>query len=174
MHAPCSVRISRRPPTGAPPRGVGVRIILGIDGSLNSALAVGAVAARMWPARTEVKVITALDVNLLSVLASPVPSPWAAPWTNAAPGEEDACDWAHQAVEAVAAELRTAGLTATTVVQEGNPKQLLLDEAARWCADCIFVGAKGQGAVVERFLIGSVSASVAARAACSVEVVRQE
>ena len=38
-------------------------------------------------------------------------------------------------------------------------------------ASCIFVGAKGLRSV-ERFLTGSVSASVAARAHCSVELVR--
>jgi nucleotide-binding universal stress UspA family protein len=120
MHARCSVRVSRRPPTGAPPRGGAVRIIVGIDGSRHSALAVSAVAARVWPAGTEVKVMTAVDLNLLSVLAGPAPFRWSAPWMNATPREE-AADWAYEAVEAVAAELRAAGLTAIPVVEEANP-----------------------------------------------------
>jgi nucleotide-binding universal stress UspA family protein len=173
MHAPCSVRVGRRRPPGATPRSGAVRIILGIDASRHSALAVNAVAARVWPAGTEVKVIAALDLKLLALLASPSQPLWAAPWTiNAAPGEDDHSAWACEAVEAVAAELRAAGLTATPVVQEADPKHLLVDEAERWSADCVFVGAKGLSAV-ERFLLGSVSASVAARASCSVEVVRQ-
>jgi nucleotide-binding universal stress UspA family protein len=177
VHAPCSVRVGRRP-TGAAQRGGAVRIVLGIDGSPDSALAVTAVAARVWPAGTEVKVVAAIDLKLLTLIATPVPVPRAAPWnrtepwTNAAPVEAAARDWAGRAVEAVAAELRAAGLTATPVVEEADPKRLLLDEAERWSADCIFVGAKGHSAV-ERFLLGSVSASVAARASCSVEVVRQ-
>jgi nucleotide-binding universal stress UspA family protein len=171
MHAPCSVRAGRRPPAGAVPRQGGVRIIIGIDGSRHSALAVSAVAGRMWPAGTEVKVIAALDVKLLSVLASPAPSPWARPWLEAAPAEDDARHWAGEAVEAVA-ELRAAGLSATPVIEEGDAKRVLVEHAERWCADCIFVGAKGLSAV-ERFLLGSVSAAVAARASCSVEVVRQ-
>jgi nucleotide-binding universal stress UspA family protein len=172
MHAPCSVRIARRPPAGAAPRQGGVRILIGIDGSRHSALAVSAVAARVWPAGTQVKVVAAVDIKLLSVLASPVPSPWVRPWMDPAPQIDDARAWAHDAVEAVAAELRAVGLAATSLVEEADAKQLLVGEAERWSADCIFVGAKGQSAI-ERFLLGSVSASVAARAPCSVEVVRQ-
>jgi nucleotide-binding universal stress UspA family protein len=172
MHAPSSVRVSRRPPGDAAPRGGAVRIIVGVDGSRHSALAVSAVAGRVWPSGTEVKVVAAVDVKLLSVLASPAPSPFARPWLDAAPGEDDAREWACEAVGAVAAELRATGLTATPVVEEADAKQLLVDQADRWSADCIFVGAKGHSAV-ERFLLGSVSSSVAARASCSVEVVRQ-
>jgi nucleotide-binding universal stress UspA family protein len=89
-----------------------------------------------------------------------------------APVGDDARAWACDAVEAVGAELRAAGLATTAVVEEADPKTLLLREAEQWSADCIFLGANGHGAVA-RFLLGSVSASVAARALCSVEVVRQ-
>jgi nucleotide-binding universal stress UspA family protein len=48
---------------------------------------------------------------------------------------------------------------------------VLVEEAEGWGADCVFVGATGlRGA--ERLLMGSVSAAVAARAHCSVEIVR--
>jgi hypothetical protein len=57
------------------------------------------------------------------------------------------------------------------VVKEREPKALLCSEAEGLMADCIFVGARGMGRL-ERFLIGSVSSGVAARAHCSVEVVR--
>jgi nucleotide-binding universal stress UspA family protein len=173
MHAPCSVRVGRRPSAEAGPRGGGVRIVVGIDGSRHSALAVSAVAARAWPARTEVKVVAALDLKFLAALAGPrAATSWATPWMAVPPTGEDARAWACQAVGAVAEELRAAGLTVDAVVEEEDPKTLLLREAERWSADCIFVGAKGQGRV-QRFLLGSVSASVAAQAACSVEVVRQ-
>ena len=57
------------------------------------------------------------------------------------------------------------------MVKEREPKALLCSEAEDLMADCIFVGARGMGRL-ERFLIGSVSSGVAARAHCSVEVVR--
>jgi len=166
-HAPCSVRISRRPPTDAPPRGSAVRIVIGIDGSHHSALAVAAVADRVWPAGTQVKVIVALDLKLMAALAGPS----AAPWMKLAPGKGDAFEWAREVTTAVADELRSSGLEVIPVVEEADPKRLLPAEAERWSADCIFVGAKGQAAI-ERFLLGSVSAAVASRAPCSVEVVR--
>src|SRR5690606_6050976 len=141
-HAPCSVRISRRRPDGAAPRsGNGVRLIVGIDGSRHSAMAVSAVAARAWPAGTEVEVVAAVDLRLLSVLARAMPSAWDAPWRKATPDDEAARAWACRAAAAVAEELRAAGLAAEAVVEEADPRQLLVREAEAWAADCIFVGA---------------------------------
>ncbi|MBK9709453.1 MAG: universal stress protein [Acidobacteria bacterium] len=59
------------------------------------------------------------------------------------------------------------------MILEGDPKSVLLDEAEKWGADCIFVGAAGMSAI-DRLLLGSISAAVATRAECSVEVVRSE
>ena len=71
-------------------------------------------------------------------------------------------------------KLKDAGLTATLSIVAGNPKHILVEEAARWHADGIFVGANDAGSRFERFLLGSVSAAGAARANCSVEVVRKQ
>jgi nucleotide-binding universal stress UspA family protein len=59
------------------------------------------------------------------------------------------------------------------VVREIDPRRALVEDAEQWGADAIFVGARGIG-LLERFLLGSVSAAVAARAGCSVEIVRPE
>jgi len=40
-------------------------------------------------------------------------------------------------------KLLPTGLAVSSLVEEGNPKHLLVEEAKRWKADCIFVGAKG-------------------------------
>ena len=69
-------------------------------------------------------------------------------------------------------QLRPSGLKVSTEIQEGDPKRALIEAAEGWGADCIFVGSIGHGNPFERFVLGSVSASVAARAHCSVEVVR--
>jgi nucleotide-binding universal stress UspA family protein len=68
--------------------------------------------------------------------------------------------------------LNAKGLSATLHVHAGNPKDILVEEAERWNADCVFVGANALGSRMERFLLGSTSAAVAARSHCSVEVVR--
>lgn len=169
-HSTCSVRVSRpHNKMQLGPRGdAPVRILLGVDGSSHSALAISAVANRVWPPETQVSVVAVLDAKFWAVLANPGSSPWA--WIGDV--DEDGRSWATRAVESVAEELRSTGLVVTTLVEEGDPKRFLVEEAERWGADCIFVGAKGHSGV-ERFLLGSVSAAVATRAHCSVEVVRQ-
>jgi nucleotide-binding universal stress UspA family protein len=149
----CSVRVVR----ARPQRSAGaLRIVVGIDASTNAAMALDVVARRAWPANTEVKVVMAMDARLETALPIIV---------------EARLDWAPRMMEDAARELRSAGLLATPVRLEGDPKKVLLDEAEKWNADCIFVGARGLGRV-ERFLLGSVSAAVSAQASCSVEVVR--
>jgi nucleotide-binding universal stress UspA family protein len=63
----------------------------------------------------------------------------------------------------------------TTLVRAADPKYGLLGAAESWDkdgADCIFVGATGIRGIA-RFLVGSVSTTVAMNATCSVEIVRR-
>jgi nucleotide-binding universal stress UspA family protein len=84
----------------------------------------------------------------------------------------DERDTAERLLQRAAATLGAAGLTVTTALVEGDPKDALVEQADSWDADALFVGARGLRGI-ERILLGSVSASVAARAHCSVEVVRK-
>jgi nucleotide-binding universal stress UspA family protein len=59
----------------------------------------------------------------------------------------------------------------STEVLRGSPKHAIIEEAERWGADLIVVGSHGYSAL-ERFLLGSVSQSIAHHAKCSVEIVR--
>jgi nucleotide-binding universal stress UspA family protein len=70
--------------------------------------------------------------------------------------------------------LRSAGIKVACALREGDPKQELPKAAEEWGADCIFVGSAGFSNRFERFVLGSVSAAVAARTHCSVEVVRKK
>jgi len=54
----------------------------------------------------------------------------------------------------------------------GDARQVILDEAKDWSADLIVVGSYGYSAL-DRFMLGSVSESVAMHAHCSVEVIRE-
>jgi nucleotide-binding universal stress UspA family protein len=155
-HARCSVRVARgRSDASTAP----VRLILGVDGSPQAEAAVQVVAERHWPESSEALVIMALEpLKVIPALR----------W-QASADEERA--WAHRIVEAAAQTLRAAGLAVSTLIEAGDPKALLPREAERWQADAIFVGASGVRGI-DRFLLGSVSAAVAARAPCSVEVVR--
>jgi nucleotide-binding universal stress UspA family protein len=137
---------------------------LAVDQSLGAAAAAEAVRMRSWPAGTQVRVTTAVDLKLLSSLV-----------TRGLSGDYDPNADTHlllrATLEACAKELRRAGLVADPLLLDGDPKQALVNSAQQWQADCIFLGAKGHGRLA-RFLLGSVSAAVAARAHCSVEVVR--
>lgn len=168
-HAGCSVRIGRRSRRAG---GEGLRIVLGVDGSAGASAAVRAVARRNWPAGTEVRVVVALDAAVARAL--PVAAMRHA-LVPAGPPEHDAeADGRGSVghlVERLADELHDVGLTAVPAVCEGDPKRVLVEVAVRWEADCIFVGAKGM-TPLNRFILGSVSSAVAARAPCSVEVVR--
>jgi nucleotide-binding universal stress UspA family protein len=166
-HASCSVRIARGPVASeARP----LRILLGIDGSVDSATAVAAVQARSWPGGTEIRVVTAADLKLAILMFATGSSTTVAPRFQAGIPEDEHA-YATRMLETVARELREAGLTVSLAVRDGDPKRVLLDEARDWAADSIFIGSQGLSRV-QRLLIGSVSAAVATRAPCSVEVVR--
>jgi len=138
-----------------------------MDGSPDAAAAVQAVAARAWPTDSAVRLVTALDARMCTALAfMRLPGE-----TGTAVQDGDESVWMARTVDPMAELLRTRGLNVSSVITEGDPKRVLLDEAEQWEADCLFVGARGLSRV-ERFLLGSVSAAVAARAHCSVEVVR--
>jgi nucleotide-binding universal stress UspA family protein len=81
-------------------------------------------------------------------------------------------EWARGIAETAAETLRASGLSVSTLVEVGDPKRVLVADAEAWGANCIFVGSTGFSNRFERFMLGSVSAAVAARAHCSVEVVR--
>jgi nucleotide-binding universal stress UspA family protein len=86
--------------------------------------------------------------------------------------DESNWDQVREIFEPWAERIRNAGLHAEVLIRRGNPADEILDEAHTWDADCVFVGAKGTRGI-DRLLLGSVSSAVAARAHCSVEVVRQ-
>jgi nucleotide-binding universal stress UspA family protein len=163
--ARCAVRVGRshRPPNAAP-----VRLLIGVDGSPDAAAAVHAVAARTWPVGSAVRLVTALDAKMCTALAFlRLPGQ-----TGTERSDTDESGWMAETLDAIAAPLYERGLAVSSSITAGDPKQVLLDEAEHWEADALFVGARGLSRV-ERFLLGSVSAVVAARAHCSVEVVRR-
>ena len=164
--ARCSVRIARgRVEEQDSP----VRIIVGIDGSPGSEEAVRAVAARTWPPNSEVKVIIVDDPLIPDYVWDLIPA-------SARTIEEDNKEelaWAEKMLAQSAAMLSRTEIKVTTEIRQGDPKKDLPQAAEEWGADCIFVGSAGFSNRLERFVLGSVSAAVAARAHCSVEVVRK-
>lgn len=166
--AGCSVRVARsNNDDAASPE---LRIAIGFDDSPGSMAAVESVASRQWRRKTEIRLVIVTEplVALISGRVFQTIPGWS---EGRMKGEQK---WVETlAVEALQT-LRNAGLSATLHVYSGNPRLVLAQETANWHADCIFVGARAEGSRLERLFLGSVSAAVAARANCSVEVVRKQ
>jgi nucleotide-binding universal stress UspA family protein len=79
---------------------------------------------------------------------------------------------AQQIADTAAERLRPSGLSVDKAVRQGDPRTVIVDEAAEWGADLIVVGSHGHTGLT-RLLLGSVAQSVVAHAPCSVEVVRR-
>ena len=150
--AACSMRVARQSVARAADDDSPLRIIIGFDGSPDSLNAVESVLSRRWLPETSMRLISAVEALPYSILLAELPK-------------------AEELREAAAAKLKAQGLHVSTVVEFGRAKNVIVEEAEKWRADSIFIGAKGHR-WMERVMLGSVSYAVAARAACSVEVVR--
>ena len=161
-----SVRIGRprrRTDLNAPPR-----LIIGVDGSPAAEHAIYTVGQRVWPDGTEVRLIAVDDGVKPTQIASRLPA--ATRMINSYYHERESrvsamLDWA-------ATELKAIGLQTSVVTEKGDPKSVILQNAADWHADSIFVGTRDLKSGLERFRLGSVSTAIVNNAQCSVEVVR--
>jgi nucleotide-binding universal stress UspA family protein len=167
-YAPCSVEVVRGHPPKEPPR----RILLATDGSEMSTLAARSVAERPWSDRTEVRILSAVELALTTFQAAMEP-----PFVNDAAMElirEEGMRHAQSAVASAEEIVLKAGLKVSESISVlvDSPKQIIVDEAKGWGADLIVVGSHGRRGI-SRFVLGSVSEAVATHAECSVEVIRK-
>ncbi len=166
-NALCSVRIVRQSEeTGEKLN----RIIVGVDGSEGADAAVDSIISRFRASETEVRVVSAMSYLIRSNLKQfDLVEPSRIADTEFYREEKEKSERnINRAVE----KLEKAGFSTTSVIESKDPRDLLVEAAEEWKADCIFLGAKGMSRI-ERVLIGSVSSAVAVRAHCSVEVVRK-
>ena len=150
-----------------------MRILLAVDGSDCSKAAVEEFARRPWPAGSKLRIVTVIDLPLLPLLPE-------LGMDNFLTDISQTLDKAARAharsliSDVVATILRGGGkdITITGKVLKGSPKRLILDEAEKWAATLIMVGAHDYQDS-ERAMFGSVSQAVAINAKCSVEIVRR-
>jgi nucleotide-binding universal stress UspA family protein len=163
--APCSVEVLRAPPgeagTRRPPR-----VLLATDGSDCSLLAARSIASRPWPAGTEVRILSVVELGT-SLFHVPFPS-----------GAEEALRTkAMQRTQTAIREadeiITKAGLRASEAISVlfVEPESIIAIEAGQWEADLVVLGSHGRRGF-KRLLLGSVSEGVALHAGCSVELVR--
>ncbi len=160
--APCSVRIGRYH------RATDVlRIVVAVDGSIDSKAALEEIASRPWRAGTQFRLVVVVDPQIETAMSWPGFLPENFVQTDDKSGRE----WISRMAEAASKILFAANLDVSNYVCDGNPKEVLIRVGEEWQADAIFLGARGlhHG---NRLSLGTVASSVASRARCSVEIVR--
>lgn len=149
-----------------------MKILLATDGSPCSDAAVNEVARSPWPANSEVKVISVVEMRLPGAPADRlVAEIHFLEWLKALQGRaRDAVDRAVAKLEQTDAE-RADRLRIDSEIIDGNVKETIVNEAERWGADLIVVGSHGHHGM-KRLWLGSVSAAVLAHANCPVRIAR--
>jgi len=144
-----------------------MKILLAIDDSLFSQAATKTLLEHYRTQDTEVRVLSVVEP--ISVYISADAFPHYVPQVEEI--EKDRGKQATELVNRVARDLRTAGFKASEVVDFGDAKSVIIDNAVKWGADLNVVGSHGLKGL-NRFLMGSVSEAVVRHAPCSVEIVR--
>ena len=134
-----------------------MNVILGVDGSPSSMLAVECVA-RLSGAVERVLVVSAADAGIAMSDSKMVKH------------EREAAEGQVGKAKEV---LATLGSKVEGRVADGDPRQVLVDIALAEKADLLVVGSRGRTGIA-RLLLGSVAAHVAEHAPCSVLIVREQ
>lgn len=144
-----------------------MKILLAIDDSDYSREATRALTAQFRTQESEVRVLSVVEP--ISVYISADAFPHFTSQTSEI--EEDRKQQASDLVKRVSGDLQAAGFKADALVEFGDAKARIIENASEWGADLIVVGSHGWKGL-NRFLLGSVSEAVARHAHCSVEIVR--
>jgi len=171
--SPCSVEIVRPNPAESGSSSQAMKILLATDGSECSLKAVYSVAHRPWPAQSQIRIMSVVQLfNPENRLPAP-------PLCSEYPTRQLEQFWkeAHMRADQAVADARkifagtNLNLCDNQATPVGDPRAVLLDEAKLWQANLIVVGSHGRRGF-DRWLMGSVSEAIALHAHCSVEVIR--
>jgi len=144
-----------------------MKILLAIDDSKFADEAIRTLAAQARTRGIEVRVLHVIEEMHAYISAEMIPH--LVPYVAGV--EEERRKQAKVLVHQAAQKLRKAGFQVSEAVDAGDPKAKIIDQAAKWRADLIVVGSHGWKGL-NRFLMGSVSETVARHAGCSVQVIR--
>jgi nucleotide-binding universal stress UspA family protein len=139
-----------------------MRVLLAIDGSEHSKVALRALSERPWPKGSTIRVLTVVqeirpDMPYMTLDVEQLTEPLMRD------GEKLVAD--------AAETLRSPGLAIEKRVRHGDARSEIVDEAKEWRAEHVVLGSHGYTGF-KRWLIGSVAEHVVRHAPCSVEVAR--
>ncbi|HEY6121167.1 MAG TPA: universal stress protein, partial [Pyrinomonadaceae bacterium] len=134
-----------------------IRIIIGIDGGDAAAQVTQAVADRVWPLGSEARLVAV---------------------RKSRPRDPKKDSETTLALEESSEKLRAIGLRVSTATTDGQPQDVLMQEARELSADCIFLDPHGLSQELDtafsRGGVGKVAKALVLGAHCSVEIVRQK
>ncbi len=163
-HAHCTVRLAKK---GAGYKPHAPKLLIAFDGSAYALEAVRQISSRSWPKGTEARILAVSefqlrmgDITLALAKTMGTKKGPASPWP-----------WMDMKLAKAVVTLQKAGIKADAALIIDEPRRAILSQARKFKADTIVMGTHGLTGL-KRFLLGSVSASVAAHAPCTVEVVR--
>ena len=171
--APCSVEIVRASIEDPSHARRGLKMLLATDGSDCSITAARSIAKCPWPAGSCVRVISVVPAFFP---IADVATGYIYVQQDVLPDETiEKAAWSRAAKAIAQADELLRESSSVTIERStplfGDPKAVILDEAAKWGAHMIVVGSQGWRGF-DRLMMGSVSESVALHAHCSVEVIR--
>ena len=146
-----------------------MKLLLAIDDSACSDVAIKAVEERPWPKGSEARIISVIDPPL-----SPTPQLMRVT-NNQVDDLVQAVQLQYEAILKTAARRlnngRSGPIRVTEVVKQGHASEEIIKEAEAWGADIIVIGSHGRRGF-NRLWLGSVSQMVLNHAHCSVEIVK--
>ena len=133
-----------------------MKLLIVLDASPVAKVILDEVSARPWPSGSSASILTVVEPSFV----------WhASEMLGRAKSETTAI------LECAASRLRSGGLSASIMVDEGDPKACIIEEAERTKPDLLILGSYGHGGLT-RFVLGSVAGTVLWCAPGSVEIVR--
>ena len=115
-----------------------MKILLAVDGSACSEVAVNEVARRPWPEGSQLKIISVVEPPPITA----IPDTWGPPSDYYDLLEQAGRNRASIAIEKALTRLRSGvqpGMQPTTEIITGLPKEVILQEAETWEADLVVV-----------------------------------
>jgi nucleotide-binding universal stress UspA family protein len=147
-----------------------MRVLLAIDGSAYSDVAVQAVIDRFRPEDTQVRVLHTVEwMHEMPLCFQYAHGPRAG--DDVVDCRNKSFERARDLVERIAAQLECKGFQPSVLTPDADPRHAIVEAAREWTADLIVMGSHGRRGV-DRLLLGSVAESVVRHAPCSVYVVR--
>ncbi len=152
-------------------RGETMKILIAIDDSPCSTLALDSVAQRHWPKGAQFQIIMIVE-PIVYDYSYALSAKLASALTEANTEFRDYCD---QLVKTKVNQFKksTGHVDVAGKIIDGLVTDSILQEATNWDADLIVLGSHGRKGI-QKVVLGSVAEKVASHSPCSIEIVKQK